>query len=623
MHAARPSLSYRPDIDGLRAVAVLAVLGYHAFPGHLPGGFAGVDIFFVISGFLITRLIMQAGPDFRFGIFYARRIRRLFPALLLVMATIWACGWFMLTPGEYAELGTYMAGGAGFAANVIAWQESDYFDNAAITKPLLHLWSLGVEEQFYLLWPALLYAALRLRAKPQIVVVLLAALSFLLAERCAADCRFYSPVSRFWEFALGGWLATHPAQGRRGTVAWPAAVLLVLSLWLPRHESQQPAWLLAPALGAALLILQPGTGPGRLLGLAPLVWVGRISYPLYLWHWPLLSLTTITYSGTPPAYVRLGALLASGILASLTYYALERPVRFGALGRQRATLVVLCAFMACAGAAGYGTAAHDGFAFRWANALNLRLDKAYYNEERQKRLSLIRSRICHVHRNTSFDTYDSKTCLQLAEGRKNILIMGDSHAADMYAALAAAYPEFHFLQATGAGCYVELATYEACGLMLGEALRFAQTHPLDAVLVAGHWSEEGMRHTNLKARVEALKASGQHVIIAGPPLMFTADIMAILARMPQGDDPNQYARGFIAHDTVTPLVQQFARDHGIDYLDRVQLHCGAQNQCDVTDYKTLYLLDYGHLTVAGNAYLAKRIRAADPLGPLLRHAGPP
>src|SRR5690606_33523639 len=158
-------LAWRADVDGLRAVAVLAVVAYHAFPGLVPGGFVGVDVFFVISGFLITALLrdeLAAGGRIRLGHFYVRRIRRLFPALVLVLAACLAAGWWLLVPADYAALGRHAAASAGFLANLAFWLEADYFAPAADTLPLLHLWSLGVEEQFYLAWPLLLLLGLRL-----------------------------------------------------------------------------------------------------------------------------------------------------------------------------------------------------------------------------------------------------------------------------------------------------------------------------------------------------------------------------------------------------------------------------------------------------------------------------
>ena len=168
--AAQPQFAhpeYRPDIDGLRAVAVLAVVFYHAFPVWLKGGFIGVDVFFVISGYLISIIIFKnlESGSFRFSEFYGRRIKRIFPALILVLGSCCLFGWFVLFPDEYSQLGKHLAGGSAFISNIVLWDESGYFDTSAEIKPFLHLWSLGIEEQFYILWPLVLWLAWKKRAK--------------------------------------------------------------------------------------------------------------------------------------------------------------------------------------------------------------------------------------------------------------------------------------------------------------------------------------------------------------------------------------------------------------------------------------------------------------------------
>src|SRR3954470_22542352 len=245
MRAAPPGSThaYRPDVDGLRAVAVLAVLAFHAFPGAAPGGFTGVDVFFVISGFLISGIIL-AGLEkgtFTFADFYRRRVRRIFPALVLVLAASLGIGWCVLLPDEFRQLGKHIAAGAGFVSNLALWRESGYFATSAALKPLLHLWSLGVEEQFSLAWPLLLFL---FRGRPRqmgwmIAAVALASFAvniFLTAKR--PDAAFYLPVSRFWELMVGSALAywffykkSFPASATlRNSAATAGAILIGISL---------------------------------------------------------------------------------------------------------------------------------------------------------------------------------------------------------------------------------------------------------------------------------------------------------------------------------------------------------------------------------------------------------
>lgn len=203
---------YRADIDGLRAIAVLSIIVHHAFPNEIKFGFVGVDIFFVISGFLISTIIYNSleRNSFNFFDFYSRRIRRIFPALFVVLASCYAFGWFALLSDEYKQLGKHIAAGAGFISNFILWQESGYFDVASKTKPLLHLWSLGIEEQFYILWPLLVWGAWKTRFNLLIFTIFVAAISFglnLSKYHTDSVAAFYSPQTRFWELLAGALLA--------------------------------------------------------------------------------------------------------------------------------------------------------------------------------------------------------------------------------------------------------------------------------------------------------------------------------------------------------------------------------------------------------------------------------
>ncbi|MYN44006.1 acyltransferase family protein [Pseudoduganella sp. FT93W] len=367
--ASELNLTYRSDIDGLRALAVLAVVLYHAFPTLLPGGFAGVDIFFVISGFLIGGILLDgiARGGFSFAEFYARRVRRIFPALLIVMSACLAFGWFSLFPDEYKMLAKHVLGGAGFVSNYVLWNEVGYFDTAAETKPLLHLWSLAIEEQFYIVFPALLLLA---RRRPMLLVLGMALVSFALnvgGVSHYASATFYSPASRLWELLLGTMLAyqlrqrkdpsstsvagerTQRALGSSGPSALQSILGLVLlagAMLVLRAERHFPGWwALLPTLGALLVI---SAGPQAwcnrvLLSNRLMVGVGLISYPLYLWHWPLLAFARIVESGLPSVRIRVVAVLAALGLAWLTWFMLERPMRRPRYGRRK--VGALCAAM--------------------------------------------------------------------------------------------------------------------------------------------------------------------------------------------------------------------------------------------------------------------------------------
>ncbi|WP_406867163.1 acyltransferase family protein [Paraburkholderia fungorum] len=373
--ATAKSHTYRPDIDGLRAVAVLAVVIFHAFPAALPGGFVGVDIFFVISGYLITGILladMQAG-QYSLARFYARRIRRIFPALVTVLLATWAMGWFCLTGNEYRELGKQMLAGAGFVSNWAFWMESGYFDQTASAKPLLHLWSLGVEEQFYIAWPVLMYVAVRLRRVALVcgVTGLLSFVSAIWLVQYHPSAAFYWPTSRMWELAAGAGLAV-AASGKRAersdnahSASSIGLLLCVISFIVLNSRLPFPGWFaVPPVLGAVVLIAAGPKGLTNrlLLGNPVAVWFGKISYALYLWHWPLLSLCFIVAGGEPPVRVRIGIIAVSIVLAWLTTVLVERPVRLGPPLRRK--LIAPCVLMLGVAYLGGMTYQRDGLGFR-------------------------------------------------------------------------------------------------------------------------------------------------------------------------------------------------------------------------------------------------------------------
>jgi peptidoglycan/LPS O-acetylase OafA/YrhL len=369
---------YRRDIDGLRATAVLAVLLFHAFPTLLPGGFVGVDIFFVISGYLITGILLRnlARGDLQLFDFYQHRVRRIFPALICVLAACMAAGWLVLFAGEYAQLGRHVTASAVFASNFSLLNESGYFDVAAETKPLLHLWSLAVEEQFYVLWPPLLWLAWKLRVAPLGLAACCVVASFgiclwLAAHDQAAD--FFSPAARFWEILVGAVLTSieitrrrPPSKIARTGLSLAGGMVLAASLTLLHGSDPYPGWRAAiPVVGATLVMAAGPEGlvNRRLLAARPLVWIGLISYPLYLWHWPLLAFARILCGLQPSAETRVALLVTSFVLAALTYLTVERPLRFGRRGT--AKMAALCIGLLLIGSFGLDDWHRDGLDFRY------------------------------------------------------------------------------------------------------------------------------------------------------------------------------------------------------------------------------------------------------------------
>lgn len=357
------TIKYRADIDGLRAVAVLAVIAFHACPAYLPGGFIGVDMFFVISGYLISGIIYKSKREetFSYTDFYARRVRRIFPALLVAVALCLAYGWLVLLPTEYEQLGGHAAAGTVFLQNVMFWKESGYFDTSASLKPLLHLWSLAVEEQIYLVFPPLVlfFIWMRWPMVPMLAVLLVAsfAANLFMASRAVSADFFLTPF-RAWEFLAGAilaWIYDQRGQSSERSwlgeaASWSGVLLLAVGMaWITDREPY-PGWRAVVPVVGTLLVIAAGRSAAFnrwALSLAPVVWVGLISYPLYLFHWPLISFVHIIKGATPDPKLIAAAVALSFVLSLATYYCLERQLRHS---RWRWTVpLLLIGFLALGG----------------------------------------------------------------------------------------------------------------------------------------------------------------------------------------------------------------------------------------------------------------------------------
>jgi peptidoglycan/LPS O-acetylase OafA/YrhL len=416
---------YRREIDGLRGIAVLLVVVYHLFPRHLPGGLVGVDIFFVISGFLITRILLRSQAGFWPSLtqFYARRIRRIFPALGTVLVFCLACGYFTLFPDEYSLLGQHIAVSPLFLNNFMLAVELDYFHQDAETRILLHLWSLAVEEQFYLLWPLLVLTLSPIHLRW--VVVLLIGASFggaWWAGPNDPEGAFYFPHWRAWELGLGSLIALiSPSKTLSKTLAEPLSLLglglITADVLVFNSSTILPQAVLLSAVGTALILL---AGPHSRISQftltnAPLVGIGLISYPLYLWHWPLLSLSRTIHGRDLSMEYLLGCGLLSLLLAWLTYRYIETPVRRATL-RPALTVGLVAGALWGIGVGGYALQQSKGLPSREAFF-------AYTSYQRTPRFTPeCRRRFVPTH-----------SCLyDDVGGRETVAVVGDSHARATY-----------------------------------------------------------------------------------------------------------------------------------------------------------------------------------------------
>lgn len=475
--------SYRPDIDGLRAIAVLLVVIFHGFPTVLPGGFVGVDVFFVISGYLITSNIIDTLRRDYFSLlgFYARRVRRIFPALAVVLLACLAVGWFELFFDEYRLLGRHVAAGAYFVSNLLLWSEVGYFDTAADRKPLLHLWSLGVEEQFYIAYPIILWAIFRFKTRPLPILIALGAISFIYSALEAAPnspSAFYSPFSRFWQLNVGGILAclgtslTRQIERRSSILALMGLLaIFCASIGLSQQSAYPGLYALAPTLGAGL-VLWTGTRGSivrSFLRARPLVWIGLISYPLYLWHWPLLAFTKIFGYSSPSS--RGLAIGASFLLATATYQLIERPIRF----KRRLSVRTLCVTLFITGALGWIIVLRDGLPYR---ATNVRFVDSAIDATLPSHLP----NIAPCPSDFTATGVEIAYCNSSRPGVATHAIIGDSHAEDKFLGLGLLDSKHTWLLLGAVSCAPVLevkveADAPGCDKKIREMLRYVTSKP--------------------------------------------------------------------------------------------------------------------------------------------------
>jgi peptidoglycan/LPS O-acetylase OafA/YrhL len=645
-----PHLAYRPDIDGLRAIAVLSVVAYHAFPSLLRGGFVGVDIFFVISGYLISKILfggLERNGRVDLREFYSRRVRRIFPALSVVLLATLAAGWLLLTAGDYRQLGKHVIGGAGFVANLVLWREAGYFDAAAELKPLLHLWSLGVEEQFYFFWPIALWAGFRARLDTRLLLAATIAASFALNLWLAhADpvADFFSPLPRFWELGIGGLLAhlsmrdgTHLATGLARRMRLPEARVsdavsisgrgcIVVSVYLVHRGLAFPgAWAALPVAGAALLIAAgPDAWVNRwLLSHRAMVWVGVISYPLYLWHWPLFSFARIAAPGmlTPAVMVLLVAVSIG--LAALTYYGVERPIRTGLRWRPP---LVLAGTMATVALCGCITWATQGFAGRYQD------DIAAYANFKYEFLQDARGNRCWLNAEAAPDGF-AKDCIDApaSPSQPRMVVWGDSHAARLFPGIRKATEgRFALAQFTRDACppFLQMPDYANCEQ--GNAYVLARIREMRAstVVLFAYWKVQWAARPDAEAAlgrtIDALRDAGvQSIVVVGPAPRWSTPLPNNLVQLWRTQQPAHLpARTMYGLEPGSAALDRtlgaYVRARGdAIYFSPYAALCNAEGCLTRTGSSadTLTSWDYGHFTTSGATYVARALgRQTDDFG---------
>ena len=645
-------LKYRADIDGLRAIAVLAVVLFHAFPDHLTGGFVGVDIFFVISGYLISSIIYNEldSNSFSFLQFYCRRVRRIFPSLITVLVACYLAGWYLLIAGEYKKLGVHIAAASIFSSNFLLYREAGYFDEASDSKLLLHLWSLGIEEQFYIIWPVLLYASWKGKLNLLTVTIILMLFSFTLnIVKIQTDKvqTFYWPTTRAWELLIGACLAfqlTHvnnhfdtykrrldgllhiligsePLKANSAILCNVASIagtlLIILPMYFLTKAANFPGWLaVAPTLGTGLLIYVGSTSwiNRKILCSRLLVGIGRISYPLYLWHWPLLIYARILLEKEISYDSRVAVIFLSILLAWITQAFIEKSCRFGQFLKMK--FVFLCILMVGIALIGYYTYRTDGLPNRFPQVIR---DIGNYEKYAQVSEKSYRLDTCLIHSDRK--EWKFGACVDNADklASNGVILWGDSHAAQFYPAIAAMKPVVRLTQLTVTSCppipgLEESSLY--CKEINDYCIKRISDEKPNTVILAGIWpSYKWEALTNTVAMLR--NASIKNIYLVGPVPQWQGKLPMCVYKYFVRDKlhrvPSRMHACLVPNvDRIDQAMRDFATKTMINYISPYEILCNsdgcltriAGNDSILTAY------DFHHLTIPASRFIVSHFPSA-------------
>jgi len=610
-------MKYRGDIDGLRAIAVLGVMAFHLGVARIPGGFVGVDVFFVVSGYLITGLLAAdlENSSFSLARFYERRIRRIAPVLVVVLAATTTAAAAVLYPAPFRDYGDSLLAATLSASNFYFWLNSNYFAPSAAELPLLHTWSLAVEEQFYLVFPLMLAALHKLPRRGMLLVLAaLAAASFAasaIQARTDSAAAFYLPHSRAWELGLGALLALKAAPRLKAPrLASPLGLLglALIAASMLKLNAATPfpgAAALAPCLGAALVIYAGECGGliARLLSWRPLAFVGLISYSLYLWHWPLIALTRIATGAEDLTHVQQAAIAGlSLVLATLSWRYVEQPFR--------RTHMLRPALFRRAGVAAAGLAAGAAAVIVTGGA------PQRYSQEVVRLASFLeypvqdslRVGTCFIDSHYSAADFDEDRCLSVHPGRSQILLMGDSHAAHLWQALSQEARDVDVLQATASGCAPTVLqrphSAQRCAQIMQHMFdAFLPQHSNALLMLSAEWTRDDA--PRLARTFEWARGQGIQVVLLGPSAEYDRPLPILLAdarRLGDPDLPNRHVRVETAR--IDRQLASLAAAYGVRYISLHGLMC-PQDRCrSLAPGGAPMQFDEDHFTPQGATYVA-------------------
>lgn len=612
----RQAKGYRPDIDGLRAIAIMSVMLFHLDFVILRGGFVGVDIFFVISGYLIGKSILDQRRvgSFTLTCFYQKRLKRIIPALVAMLLVTTFAALFMLLPVAMIKYGQSLISAVYSLSNILFWLETGYFDTEAHAKPLLHTWSLGVEEQFYILFPISMLLIRPARGYDLWLIAGLAlaslAASIAIAERYPSANFFLIPT-RAWEMLLGvlaaewrfRFLERRLVRELLGIVA---LATLGGAFLLYRSSMTFPGLAALPPVIATAVLLSIGAHGAslisRLLALKPAAWMGLISYSLYLWHWPIIVLIK---QWMPEAWLRMPErVFALGLTFSLAWISwrfVERPFRSHALDNRViwwfSGLAAL--FLSVTGAV---IIMMKGFPQRYPDQV-VRYE-THLDQSREEG-----SNPCQLPLHARPGTFVPSHCLRRASGRPNVLIIGDSHGNHLRHGLEQRFPDIAFQQATAAGCRMTITgarnETSACAAFRTELFNNRLTdNPPDWVVIGLFWGDEPFG--SLKSTIEFLRQRDIKVIVAGPVTRYEVPLPHALAIAELRGDPRVVDRVRIpGASEVDAKFARFARENEVEYMSTYKAMC-PREECILTLANSEPIqIDSHHLGEQGSLLVAR------------------
>jgi peptidoglycan/LPS O-acetylase OafA/YrhL len=655
MRGSSPKLDFRPEVECLRGIAVLAVIGFHWDLQLLAGGFVGVDVFFVISGFLIARIIHTdaIAGNFSFVRFYAGRIRRILPALYLLLVVMATVSWFCLLPPDYENLLNTITWVATFISNILFSQQTGYFDRPAGENPLLHTWSLSVEGQFYLVFPLLIWGMVTLlkwfrlsRARlPQALLVVCLLSFFLNAYQVWTDATsaFFVAPGRAWEFLLGSFIAVgapalpaRPSVRRTATVVGVAMIVIAVYSFTKTTPFPGP-YALLPCVGTALVIwsycADKTFGYVNWL-VAILIGFGTISYSLYLWHWPLFVFAKLLVgeASTLGPLAKLLLFIASVAIATLSYYLVEQPIRRRAVLRgpysiytaAAAASVAIVAFSALGKLTG-------GFPSRIDAALAAITAYVKYDFS-----SAYRERICFLDPEQKISEYDTNRCYKPSNHATNVLVWGDSHAAHYVVGLTEMLGRnANVMQANSGSCPpifdLDVGPRPNCRSFNDRVRALVRARAPELVIMSAHWLGQAtlagreVLFAGLRRSISEVNSYGSRVVVFGPSLQYKDLLPILLAKHPMLSFAN-YSADFPLEDIFDldeHMHREFPDDAALTYISILRAICidrdcpvFAANRVPLTFANRVPLtFDSSHLTADGSAYVVGRIVAHTQLLP--------